>query len=244
MSKYYIHFPPESGQIIPDLFYDWVQNRARRNKDDLIRRLDESKDFSYWNLSRPQLEESLEVDSKLNKTIHGLYNLHRIVHNDSATSVGDKTPLLAEHLRILRLLFPNGKFIFLIRDSLAAIKSRMDGLGNTIEYATNRWLWATREILNYSDHKVSSMLVKYEDLVASPTDIFSKIEERFSLEKRTASLELTEEMMGDVVMKHHSRSLKKLETDRNNLLSDGLTENQKKYILRKTRVLRAKLGYE
>jgi len=99
---------------------------------------------------------------------HALYARH--VGRESTTRWGDKTPSSVDALPEIVGIFPDARFIFMIRDvydmaysygSMAAAGRAGDFLGGA-----RRWVDANTKLLDFCQrHAAQSIIVRYEDLV-------------------------------------------------------------------------------
>jgi len=171
---------------------------------------------------------------ELDKIIYLIYDLHRIKFNSTGKIIGDKTPYLSFYLNDINRIFPGSKKVYLLRDPMAVVASRKRNFGETLEQATNRWIWAVTQMKKNASH--NNLVVKYEDMIKGE-GVMEQIGEYLGAEKRKNKLKLTSSMLGDTVMNHHSRTQKPVIEDRNALLSKSLTIQEQDYILKKAESL-------
>lgn len=96
---------------------------------------------------------------------------------------GEKTPWNVRHLAVLEALFPNARFVHIVRDPRAVVASKRklprtsrDVLTNAIKWAID--VGAAARYLAGSPERAARLLeVRYEDLVRSPELVLSRIAE-------------------------------------------------------------------
>ncbi len=250
MEKFYIHIPPESAAIIPSAYRHFVENGSKMGDErfiyQLVRQIN-NEEFKYWQIDTRELEERVyrSIDNgnlTLDKTIYEIYDYHRQLYNPSAKMIGDKTPYLVFYLKEIRDIFSKAKFIFLIREPGAVISSRIRSFGESMEVATDRWLWAVTEMVKFEANDHSSMFLKYEDLIQN--GMIGQIGDWAGLEARPNEIVLDDEVLGDTVLSHHQGIKMKIDSDRNRHLRDALTSEIRNFIDKKTARMRGYLGYD
>ncbi len=244
MSRYHIHFPPESGDLIPRLFDVWM-NTSRPEIPTAVAGMFESiEPLKLWELPPDMLRAELSEPEHLEDILCAIYNLHRKQYNSSATVLGDKTPYLAEYLPLLRVIFPRANYILLFRDSLPVVRSRMQRFQESIGKATDRWILSTREMLKMTKlDDFNSVTVHYEHLVQDAEQAMIDIEGHLTAKPRTNLLTVTDAMIGDHNLSHHSRTWDQMQSNRNDQLAGGFSEEERDYILKRTQKYRQALGY-
>lgn len=119
-------------------------------------------------------------------TLEFFVNLHRNFIHSGLIPV-EKTPQHAKRLRFLLKKFPNGKFVFIVRDPRDAFYSGIRGNNipqcNSARSYINYWLKCTRPFLETKSDNIK--LVRYEDLTVNPHKEMSSVMSflGFSLEK-------------------------------------------------------------
>jgi hypothetical protein len=86
---------------------------------------------------------------------------------------GDKTPGYVDHLDTLDTIFPDARFVIIIRDprDVAASVMPLSFGPNTAYMAGRRWLNAVRHGLDFAArHPDQTLVLRYEDVIASPEE--------------------------------------------------------------------------
>ena len=237
MQEFSIHIPPESSVIIPKVYNYYLKTYNGQVHENFIQSLVDcigNHEFQYWNIENKGLIAYLSrlvQNNKLpmDKAVFHIYDYHRSLYNPSAKKIGDKTPYLVYHHAEILRIFPNAKIIHLQRDPFAVIPSRMKTFNESLEEATNRWVWSAKEMRKYTS--ANTLLVRYEDLVQK--NILTKVGIWADLEARPTKLDVTQEMLGDTVLSHHKRAQRTLTKNRNESLAHTLSHTQKHYIVGK-----------
>ena len=97
----------------------------------------------------------------------------------------DKTPRYFRVLAELRLMFPDVTFVVLIRSPLSVFGSMLNFIKGDMKYLPmwwNVWNEGHRCIAEWINTDGNTLTVRYEDLVANPRDVISKLTEAFGLE--------------------------------------------------------------
>ncbi|MCX7719402.1 MAG: sulfotransferase [Candidatus Sumerlaeaceae bacterium] len=84
---------------------------------------------------------------------------------------GDKTPGYIDHLDTLRTIFPDARFVIVVRDprDVAASVMPLSFGPNTAFMAGRRWLNAVRHGLDFAArHPEQTLLLRYEDIIDQP----------------------------------------------------------------------------
>ena len=127
---------------------------------------------------------------------------------------GDKTPFYTPDIDLLHRIFPNAKFLHLVRDGRAVVLSQksIEWMSDNLPKLILDWSWKTTIA-----HKVGSALgdnfleIRYEDLVRQPEKMLRKICE-FIGENYDAAMLSYSEKAGEVVptdsLKWHRNSIK------------------------------------
>lgn len=247
METFFIHIPPESSVIIPQAVKYYLHHFKSGSSNyflpDLVDQI-YNEEFKFWAIEKTDLITFLESIRKeghleLDRAIYGIYDYHRRLYNPSAKAIGDKTPYLVFSIREIRRVFPESKLLFLIRDPFAVVPSRMKNFNESLEQATNRWIWAVKEILKYEG--LNTRIIRYEDLLER--DLVSEVGEWAGLKRRFEKLQLDDRILGDTVMTHHSSSKGKIVQARNEQLKNDLSDKEVDFILSRTKKFLLKYGY-
>ncbi|MEM6816991.1 MAG: sulfotransferase [Bacteroidota bacterium] len=164
-----IHIPPESYSLIHEVSRNYLNQKADQKT------VDKSIDSflalglnKYWKIQTSKLREyihdNFHEDSSLQALILSFYTYHSICYNPEANAFVDKTPFLSQNLKWLQIIYPESNYLFLIRNPFDVTFSRMRYFHESIEEASDRWLWSVKEYMKYK-HCLNWKLVFYESLV-------------------------------------------------------------------------------
>ena len=159
--------------------------------------------------------------SKLEGEKQRLDNLWNCFHwfyskvcNKKVTRWGDKTPLNIIHLDPVISIFPNAKFICLVRNAydVSASYASMKGREGKVEEGLDRWIKSNFCVFQFLFRHPSSVhFVKYEDLVTNPQAEVQKVCQFISLDFQASMIEKvdTAKTMTDVLLHEHLNNVKK-----------------------------------
>lgn len=237
MENYEIHIPPESSTIIPSVI-KWHSKFFFKKKetgfvDGLSKDINQG-DFKFWNIEPKDIEALMREKGSivsLNRLIYAIYDLHRERYNPSGTLIGDKTPYLVFYLKHIGTIYPNAKFIFLVRSPFSVISSRMKNFSESIEQATNRWVWSMKEMKRHLN--LNHIVLKYEDLVNDVDNQIERLGSFLEAKRRSKTFFVENEVMGDINLKHHNRSKGDVEKGVNSKHVDTLSDKEVDYITRR-----------
>lgn len=146
--------------------------------------------------------------------IDAFYRYHAALKGKTVIRWGDKTPLNTFYLDDIIQVFPDARFICMIRDGVDVVASLLEtGLYSQLEDAAHRWLAALSATRTFSaKHPGYCLEVKYESLVQEPVNIVNQICEfigiTFQEEMVNNSHKIANDM-GDVEMRAHHAAVKK-----------------------------------
>lgn len=179
-----IVIPPESRFAI-DLqtsFPNGVQSKSDVTKfAGALYTLDK---FRNWQLSRSDLETMLneQVPLDYSSLVTSVYELYRDVNFPEATCWGDKNPTYLMDVPQIDALFPNARYIYLVRDPRSTLLStnKMDRTlhGQIRDYPIHniirRWKQA-RTLRSHPELAERWLTVRYEDLVLNSESTVQRI---------------------------------------------------------------------
>lgn len=128
------------------------------------------------------------------------------------TRWGDKTPKNTWHLESINTVFPNGKYIHLIRHGADVVESYLrTRLQVGLEHSASRWKRTVQAARTFGvNHPAQYLEVHYESLVRNPQESFRKICEFLDieyLEDQIAKSQIVTKEMGDVAIYDHFSSV-------------------------------------
>jgi len=130
--------------------------------------------FNMNNLSQLKLDV-INVDKKkrsLALIINKFYEEYRKQHAIKSCRWGDKTPLNTLFISNIATVFPNAKFIHIVRQPHDAIASYIkSGIYGDVDSAASRWVESVTTARKFGIENPTRFLeVKYEDLVIDPVN--------------------------------------------------------------------------
>jgi hypothetical protein len=107
----------------------------------------------------------------------GLIRLTTGIPKDCSSIVwGDKSPSYIRHIPLLSELFPNGRFIHIVRDVRDYCLSIKRAWGKSYLRAAQRWQDDVSKAKKDGDELGASyMALRYEDLISSPTTVLTSV---------------------------------------------------------------------
>ena len=89
---------------------------------------------------------------------------------------GDKSPSYVRHLPVLKRLYPDAKFVHIIRDVRDYVLSMEKAFAKDRRRAAQRWVTSIRqaqkEASGFSD---DVLMVRYEELLSSPSEVLKRV---------------------------------------------------------------------
>lgn len=148
--------------------------------------------------------------------LNAFYEEYRNEHNIESMRWGDKTPLNTFAMYELKDVFPNAKFIHIIRNPYDSIASYLkSGIYNDIERATFRWRKSVEEAFEFGEKYPNIYFeLTYEDLVTNTNTIVKKICSFLDIDYESQMLEeqSSTSNLGDVnIRKHHEKVTKPID---------------------------------
>lgn len=220
-----IHIPPETyvlKRIIKH--FEAAQFLPWRNLVlDTLKIIEDSSGFESFDINLWKLNLRLnllpEEERSLKAILHHFYLFHAEKVSPKATRWGDKTPINTEGLEEILTLFPEGKYINLIRDGYDYIFSYIrSGRAESIEDAAVRWTESLTKCRHYETLFPDRFLtVRYENLVTAPGKICKKVCDFIGLDFREEMLhsEDVAARMGDTLVSGSHEQLAMTISDRN-----------------------------
>jgi hypothetical protein len=169
-----IAIPPESPVFSAAILqFQSLQHLGWENLVRLIISLFESRrDFQLWNVNFTSLYsqvifETPREERSLARILDAVFMHYATTHFPEAKLWGDQTPYHTLYLHWIAPVFPQAKYLHVLRDGRDAVAS-MVSRGWTIEYATKRWQLSVQRALELRGKIDSSqfMEVRYEALAS------------------------------------------------------------------------------
>lgn len=158
-----------------------------------------------------------EKDRALDILIDNFYKYYAKKHHIQKPFWGDKTPLNTFHLNKIDLVFPDAKYIHLIRNPYDCIYSYVNS-GIYLDYniAAQRWIHSIKKARTFGKKRKNNYLeIRYENLVREPQRITSLICEFLNVKYESRMLQITENPLGDVERLSHHANVQTPISDKN-----------------------------
>lgn len=192
-------------------------------------------------LNLPQDERSLA------RLIDEVFKCYATQQFPEALIWGDQSPINTLYLPWLIRVFPEAKYLHLLRDGRDAISS-MIGTGRpSLEQATMRWIVSVERALALQKQLTSEQFleIRYEALVREPSETVKRICEFIDIEYSARMLEFWK--LPSTVEHHHfeyHQNLKKpVFSNSIGKWSQRLSQDEQQYVTSKTSNLLHRLGY-
>ncbi|REK25689.1 MAG: sulfotransferase [Planctomycetota bacterium] len=159
---------------------------------------------------RPLVMELVDAQSSernLACLLDRYYRYHGETRGKSVRRWGDKTPINVFALDEVRSVFPDARFIHVLRDGVDVVASMIDQ-GRTLEYAANRWVTSVRSATRFArSYAKQCLLIRYEELVTEPSAVVERVCDFTGIPFVRSMLSQSEHVpnMGDVPLHHHHR---------------------------------------
>ncbi len=236
-----VNIPPEC-QFIVNLYpkYKNIVHWTESKIDEFIEDLRIQWRFDIWKVDLKELKNDLlkfNGKASYSDICKSVYLINKSVFpKDTISLLGDKNHGYTIYTERLLKIFPNARFIHIIRDYRDNLVSIRDvdfelPITSTVVY---KWTYFIKRF-NKAKNKfpASHYVVKYEDLVTSPDTEFMKIcdfagidynEKVFNFHEKTE--EALEAYPAEIMNKYFSSLLKKINTSRIGLWKKSLTKGQ------------------
>jgi len=232
--------PPEC-QLIVNLYpkYGKVTNWTLKKLQNFYFDLLEQWRFNVWMLDEGKLLRSLfacEGENSFGTICKVVYHEYTSIFNHGILlALGDKNPGYTIYTKRLLKIFPEAKFIHIIRDyrdNFVSIRN-VDFELPFISVTVSKWRYFVRKFRKASEkHPGTHLQIRYEDLVSDPEKQFKGLCEFIGIpfsDKPFDFYKKSEEVLkiypNDLILKYHSSLLKKINTSRCGLWKDTLTES-------------------
>jgi len=223
---------PEEGTFLMPLLKEKYLNYTFKGKelDRLIKYISQNPQFELWN--KDFTEFFREVRNKgrttLKEFISGLYSFY--AKKEGKIFWGDKTPSFFRKIDVLKKLFPEAKFIHIVRDGRDIFNSwrKMDPTKNNAPVIALDWIYKIKKI-EKSFQKMNpkdNLTIRYEDLLDDPKKTVSSIGKFLEIDFEETMLEFYKQS-GKYIGKHHSPLIYKSITNVNKFKwKKTLTKNE------------------
>lgn len=218
-----IHIPPESyvlGTVIKR-YGLWRLAPWRSTVRHVLSEFERYPEFARFDVTLQPLEAALVEGPQNSRTlatiVDSIYRFHSEQKGSGATRWGDKTPLNAYCLPDIHLVFPEARFVHMLRDGCDVVSSMLDmGRYATADEAARRWNTSVEAVRRFSQaHPESVLEIRYEDLAARPEETMRAVCSWLALEYRDDMVTSASSApdLGDVpTLGHHRQVLAPITT--------------------------------
>jgi hypothetical protein len=233
--------PPEC-QLIINLFpkYGKITNWNKSQLTEFHDDLQQQWRFDLWPMNRNRLFSSLmECEGEntfgtICKVVY--YEYQSIFKHGMLVALGDKNPGYTIYTKRLIKIFPEAKFIHIVRDyrdNFVSIRN-VDFELPFISVTVSKWRYFVKKFRAAADKYPGTHLeIKYEDLVSKPEEMFRNLCEFVGIpfsDKPFDFYKKSEEVLKiyptDLILKYHASLLKPISTARTGLWKKELTNSE------------------
>ncbi len=196
---------PSESYFIPQL---WDRHGARPDRTAILADLGRLERVRQWGVDVDEVAARLPAAPSFAQVIDGLYSAY--AENRRKQRYGDKTPLYMQHLDLLARVFPDARYVHIVRDGRDAALSflamtrrprfnvsRPRGLAD-FAAAWRREILAARRFGR--DHPYFEL--RYEELVTEPEAHLREVCAFLGLEYQAAMLEYHRDADPDITVDH------------------------------------------
>ncbi|WP_263840132.1 sulfotransferase family protein [Salinibacter sp.] len=248
-----VSIPPESyvlGRVIRQFgsysFLDWkVLLRL------VLSEFEYHHQFETWDISLRSVYNKIrrlpEEERDLAHILDGVYRKYIDRHMSSATRWGDKTPVNTFHLDWIDRVFPEARYVHMVRDGRDVVGSYLKSeIYTSVEKALYRWkrsIKIAKEFRGKNEGKVIE--IKYEDLVQYPENEIPIVCEFLNIDFSEDMLEFQSDVeeLGDTHLSHHRGLKRPINTSSIGSWKNRLTESQKRKVMTEASGMLNNLGY-
>lgn len=144
--------------------------------------------------------------------INSFYEYYREKHGIRSERWGDKTPLNTLSLDEIHAVFPNAKFVHIVRNPVDCISSYLRaGVYSEIKTATSRWRRSIEAATRFGKKSADQYFeINYENLVRNPDSVVEQVCSFLDVDFQPELLSSADvEQLGDVAMREHHKNVSK-----------------------------------
>mgnify|MGYP001043213022 CR=1 FL=1 len=256
--------PPECGfiQWWYKVYENWSVENSKSEEDvkKFVTDLKTSKKIETWELDYSALntlikEEKPNSYKELTSLVILQYGLQNKKH---PTTLGDKNNYYIDHLDLLNEIYPDAKYLVIVRDCRDVVCSYLNvnaletdskykpKFPDTIKEMSLDWLNKNTVILNFLESINSSnyTLIRYEDLLVKPKIELQRCTEVLGLEFESEMLDYYKNNMEpSALLDWKKKTNERIDTSNTNKFLEQLTEFEINEIMNVTGELMSKFGY-
>ncbi len=184
-------------------------------------------------------------ERSLDNLLNSFYLFYAKQHGINKERWGDKTPLNVFYLKKISKVFPNAKYIHIIRNPYDSIYSYINSkLYDNYKDATLRWVSAVKLSKKFGENRNEYLEIFYEDLVSKPETEIKKVCSFLNIAFEENMFSENKEFLGDINLRsHHSnvlkpintssigKGLKKLSSQEKDIIDNILKHNNSKWLM-------------
>lgn len=236
-----IDIPPESHGSIPNSvkkFYRYGGLDWQDLVSVVLGEFTSDPYFKVWelDLSATQMRalELPEEDRSLAKIIDLIYRGHIETHKPEASIWGDKTPFNTLRLDWIQKVFPEGKYIHMIRDGRDVVSSMLkSGRYDKINDACRRWNLALDSVVQFEQEAANSVLsIYYEKFVRDTEMAVRDVCGFLGIEYSDGMLSNSDVYLGDDHLEHLQNVNKPITDKSVGKWKERLSEEQKRIAIK------------
>ncbi|MBI2359515.1 MAG: sulfotransferase [Deltaproteobacteria bacterium] len=208
--------------------------------------------FFTWGLDlREFYKRAIKIDRRersLAKLIDLLYSYYAEKKEPGARRWGDKTPLNSLNLERLNWVFPQARYVHIVRDGRDVVLSYLEaGIYADIEDASKRWLRSVARAGAFGTRigRGRYLEITYEDLVQNSEKTLERVCSFLDLNYIPAMMDFwrSADRLGDSVLPHHENLKRPVTTESIGRWRHGLDPGQQARIKKLLGVKLRELGY-
>ena len=179
-SHSYIAIPEEAAFLRPIIKKKYIYNEiSGKDLKRIYNYLKNSSHYALWNYDSSKFLNWLEKQHSisLKEFINNLFMSY--AESEGKIRWGDKTPSLFRKLNFLHILFPEAKFIHVVRDGRGVFDSwrRIDSTKDNVTVVALEWCYKIYKIERFLELLPPSnkYTLRYEDLVINPEETMKNL---------------------------------------------------------------------
>ncbi len=248
-----ISIPPESYRLPFAIkrFHIFSNKDWKEVVSEVLSEFENCKEFYTWDIELPKVHKRLENIDESKRTLSNIFDelfcTYSGKHSPDSRIWGDKTPMNTMYLDWIGSVFPESKFIHIIRDGrdVASSYLKMERYETILE-AANRWTNSIDLAQAFgSKIKENYMEIRYEDMVTNTEESIKKVCDFIGINYNSDMLDHTSqvEKLGDTDKAHHSNLSKPISSDSIGKWKHNLSESDQESITKLLHKPLLRLGY-
>lgn len=222
------------------IFFFWTDSRWVKNVKGLI--LNTEKTIK-WDID---IENINYKGKDIPFLFNNIFNIYKDTSKPESKIWGDKSPLNTNFIKYIYPEFPDAKYIYIIRDPRDVALSYRKYLGSKgFKFGIWKWKDSVRTY-DYLLERTDILLVKYENLVQSPTHELSRITNFLNLTKddSISKAKVSAEKMGVEEDDHHQNLSKPISPISVGKWKNELSEKDLSYFSMDIKIEMKRFGYD